>query len=223
MVKDERVLCVYRDKLNVENLDHKFEVVDVTDKDRVIIPEVNVHPFLDDRFVDVERSVAENNEKYIQIVVGLILKCRDKYVFMRCIDGIMNHHTTLIQGHVNTTKKKCTSLFITLRLEMIRELFEELSIENIIDPREKYSYLASELKLAYVNYNLYNKDIPSFYHYGFIYKLELPYILYNSVNESNLLSQEKDKNIAIVVTRDQLKNLTNPDDWLRGMIEKDNF
>lgn len=223
MVKDEKILCVYRDKLDTSKINKSFEVVDIADRDNVLIPEPGVHPIIDNRFVTVERSVAENNEKYIQIVVGLILKCRDKYVFMKCINGIMNNHTTLIQGHVNFEKSKCASLLISLRLEIIRELFEELSIENIIDPRNKYDYLASELKPMYVNYNLKDKNRPSYYHYGFIYKLDLPYVLYNSVNESNLISNELSKNIAIVVTKDQLSNLENPDSWLSEMITKQNF
>lgn len=216
---DEMVLCVYRNKLDTSKITHRHEVVDVhEEKDKILLPYHNILTSKDDKYVNVSRLIVENNEDFIQLVVGLIVKCKDKYVLMKCEDGIMNGNTTLIQGHVNWDKGTAFTLYNILQMEMIRELYEEISIDNIIDNVHE-----TDLELMYVTYNTWDKTRPSYYHYGFIYKLELPETIYNGVNTINLVSKEPEKNKVIVITKEELKNIVHPDTWLGEMVNRDNF
>ena len=221
----ENVLCVLRDKLDLDKLTHNYEVIDIKkEPDKVILPELGMNVVDDDRFVDVTRGEAENNKKYIQLVVGLILRCNNRYVFMQCKDGMMQGHTTLIQGHVERSKGNTFGLTSFLRSEMVRELYEEISMWNILPKCTDAIDIAHfQLRLKYVAYNNFNSSIPSYYHYGFIYDLDLNEDYEKYFNDTWLVSNEPEKNNVIFVDKDKLKYLKNPDGWTKELILMNNI
>lgn len=223
MNANENVLCVLRDRLDFTEAYKDREVIDIEkEPSKVILSELDGSIRVDDRFVDITRGEAEYNKKYIQIVVGLILKCKEKYVFMRCKDGIMNGNTTLIQGHVNVKKGNVSDYF--LKSELCREVYEEISMDNLIfAPLDVLDIIAYGLKLKYITYNSYDEESVSYYHYGFIYEYDMGSEFYRFFDTSYLISKEPEKNSVIIVNRDHLKELDNPDGWVREMIYLDNF
>lgn len=235
MVKDEMVLCFLRSKLHPKCInscplmnERYYEVSNYYRFDDTLpyITEL-ITPLYDDRIVSVKRSEAENNPLYVQIVVGLIVKCKNTYLLLKCTNGDMKSHTTLIEGHVNIPKESNDMFMITLPNEVMRELQEEVESTWLFNSSFIKKSINNRGFIFHPKYITYNNSTPeniSYYHTGFIYEMVIPDKYYEDFNSDNFWSKEPDKNEIIFVDKEDLQTtLENPDNWLAEMIRKPNF
>lgn len=119
---------------------------------------------------DIPRVDAEYNPEYLQLVVGLILKCGDKLLLLNNTKGDMSNSITIIQGHVDKsdTNERLTD---KLKNNLIREFFEEI---NTQDCSSKYlSFLNTCKPQLLIVPNEHNYSTISRFHMGIIYAMDV--------------------------------------------------
>ena len=142
-----------------------------------IINVLKLHENCDDNdLIHMDRNLLEGNEYYQQIVVGLIIRCKDEILLLKCINGDMSGNYTLIQGHVkympfDHSKSLYDILLQNINIEFSEEInlkYSELEIFNkeqlkrVFDP-----------KLKFITFNSYDNKKISYYHIGYIFEIDL--------------------------------------------------
>lgn len=160
--------------------------------------------------VHMDRNDLEENPNYMQLVTGLVIKCGKSTLLLNCINGAMEGNHTLIQGHANYQKDLED---LTIKQIMLVNMFREFGEEIKIEDARVYNKLCNMMRLRFFTFDsdFVQKRI-SYYHFGFIYVLDLtnePELFY-SLNESN----EPEKN-RVVFTEFGSASQYKLDDWAR--------
>ena len=163
------------------------------------------------------RNEIEIDSKKQQLVVGLVIRQGSKLLLLECINGDMEGYLTIVQGHVRWDEEYLNKdLNFMLTENLIREISEEIVFPKNIDSRLSESLKTPE----FIACNNFNDTITSWFHYGFIYELNLDKLSENeSFDISEIISNEKDKNIARVIDiySDDAKGKT--DSWVTEIID----
>lgn len=160
--------------------------------------------------VHLDRNDLEDNPHYIQLVTGLVIKCGNETLLLNCINGAMEGNHTLIQGHANY-KKEFDDLTVKqiMLMNMYREFKEEIKIED----ERLYNRLCSMIRLRFFTFDSdYERQRISYYHFGFIYILDLENDVktFRSLNES----AEPEKN-KVIFTDFKTASQYKLDDWAK--------
>lgn len=121
-------------------------------------------------YLDIPRCDAECNPDYLQIVVGLIIKCNDNILLLSNIEGDMSGNMTLVQGHVDKSNTN-EALSLKLKNNLIREFFEEINPQDCA--KTFMDILNSTKPMLMIVPNKDNYSSISRFHIGIIYGIDV--------------------------------------------------
>ena len=173
--------------------------------------------------MSMDRNMVETDYQYQQIVVGLVIHSGPKIFLLKCINGDMEGHLTLIQGHVNASRSIIENMPFgeILRENIIRETIEEVKFPFNPIAKKLLTWCVFDKnivpKLKFLTYDVSGNDKNiSSYHIGYIFDINIPdkfkYIIHL------LSSNEKYKNSCVVYDiREGIPELA--DSWLVEIIK----
>ena len=165
------------------------------------------------------RFDVEWNNNYQQIVVCLIVRNKNNFMFLDCLSGDMSSNITMIEGHVKYNENHNDMMMNTVLYEnMIREFNEEVVI-NFSKVNKKDIGAFNNFKLKYVAWNNSTSTSISYRHIGFIYELDLSNTKY-PISKTIFQSGEPDVNKLhfVDITKIKPNDYNYFDSWTREIL-----
>lgn len=169
------------------------------------------------KFVAVDRTETLEEDQWMeQLVVGAVIHCGSKFLFLNCLYGVMKGKTTLVEGHcVYDNDNQYKDLASIGAVNIKREIVEE--IKPIKAYRDDFSELVSSVSkktLRFITTNQHDITATSYKHIGLIYDVEVKNIGILRVLQSN---EPKVNDVIIIDIKGNLDGYKF-DSWTREII-----